>query len=331
MATSAARPEEHPLDHPSPDWSTSYAQFLTRSASNTARTLKLYQEALEYVSQGRLPATIFQEHFPRFVQQHGAIYADRLNKLGAEFLSNVTELNGRGVRRPDEGDGLSDEVQPPAFDASNPARWFEQYAEYAGRLNAQALKTYRRQIDQVATGELTADDVQEKAATQMSRDVPEYLQRLGQMYLDLIKGFDELRGHYEVEYLEGILELANGREREPVNFVALRGPLGGVAFATFTVTNTTEQRTAIRYIATEVRRMDGVGAAFAPKVAITPEVLELGPGDEAEITFAIQLEAERYDVETPYIGFLYITGDGDLRVEMQLRIVATPPDTGTAE
>jgi hypothetical protein len=69
--------------------------------------------------------------------------------------------------------------------------------------------------------------------------------------------------------------------------------------------------------------MDGVGAAFAPKVAITPEVLELGPGEEATISFSLQLEADRYDAEAPYIGFLYITGDGDLRVEMQLRVVAT--------
>jgi hypothetical protein len=289
--------------------------------------LKLYQEALEYVSQGRLPPTIFQEHFPRFVQQYGAIYADRLGRMGAEFLSSVTDLNRRGSHRPSETNGFDNEVPPPTFDASNPGRWFEQYAEYAGKLNAHALKTYRKQLDQVAAGELAAEDVQQKTATQMSLELPEYLQRVGQLYFDLIKELDTLRSNYEEDYLGGILALADGRKGEPVNFVMLRGPLGGAAFSSFTVTNTTAKRTAIRYIVTEVRRLDGVSAAFAPKVAITPEVLELGPDEEVTITFSIQLEANKYDIDASYIGFLYITGDGDLRVEMQLRIVATQANT----
>jgi hypothetical protein len=300
---------------------------LTRSASNTAKTLKLYQEALEYVSQGRLPATIFQEYCPRFVQQYGAIYADRVGRMGAEFLGSVMELNRERSSSSNEPGGLHNEIPPPSFDASNPARWFEQYAEYAGRLNAQALKAYRRQLDMVAAGELTSEDLQQKTTTQMSQDLPEYLQRIGQLYFSLIKKLDELHSNYQEDYLGGILALADGRRSEPVNFAMLRGPLGGAAFASFTVSNTTEQRTAIRYIATEVRRLDGIGAAFAPKVAIAPEMLELGPREEEEVTFSLQLEADKYDIDTTYIGFLYITGDGDLRVEMQLRIVATQANT----
>ena len=327
MATSTTRPEEHPFDHPSPEWSTSYSQFLTHSAANTAQSLKLYQKALEYVSQGRLPATIFQEYYPGFVQKYGALYADRLGRIGAEFFSSVTELNRSGSHRSTETNGGTDEVPPPVFDAANPVRWFEQYAEYAGRLNAQALKTYRKQLDQVVAGELTPDEIQEKTAKQMSKELPEYLQRVGQLYFDLIKGLDELRSQYEEDYLGGILALADGSKGAPMNLMMLRGPLGGAAFASFTVTNTTEQRTALRYIATEIRRLDGVASAFAPKVAITPEVLELGPGEEAIVAFSLQLEADKYEPNLPYIGFFYITGDGDLRVEMQLRVIAAPIDT----
>ena len=71
--------------------------------------------------------------------------------------------------------------------------------------------------------------------------------------------------------------------------------------------------------------MDGIGAAFAPRIVILPEVLELDPEEEATISFSIQLDDEHFEMDTPYIGFLYVTGDGDLRVEMQLRIIATPP------
>jgi hypothetical protein len=328
VATSTARPEERFFDSTSSDWSTSYSQFLTRSASNTTKTLKLYQQVLEYVSLGRLPATVFQEHLPHFIQRHGASYADRLGRLGAEFLSSLTELNGRDSQPSAGAKGADEEIPVPVFEASNPTRWFEQYAEYAGKLNARALKTYRSQLDQVAAGELTPDEAQQRATSQMSNQLPEYLQQVGRLYFNLINALDELRSNYEEDYLGGMLALADGHEAEPVAFVLLSGPLGGVVFASFTITNTTGARTPIRYIATEVRRADGVGAAFAPKAAITPEVLELGPGEEETISFSLQLSADQYDPETPYIGFLYITGDGDLRVEMQLRITAARAGAG---
>jgi hypothetical protein len=52
-------------------------------------------------------------------------------------------------------------------------------------------------------------------------------------------------------------------------------------------------------------------------------VLQLDAGEEQTISVSVQLVSERYEVDTPYTGFLYVTGDGDLRVEMRLRIVAT--------
>ena len=98
-----------------------------------------------------------------------------------------------------------------------------------------------------------------------------------------------------------------------------------MAFGSFILANTTGARTPIRYVGTEVRRTDGVGAAFAPKIVIQPEALELGPGEEATISFSLQLQAGQYEADIPYLGFLYITGEGDLRVEMRLRIIATHP------
>jgi hypothetical protein len=327
VATSTSQPEERFFDKTS-DWPASYSQFLTRSASNTTKTLKLYQQVLEYISQGRLPPTIFQEHLPHFIQRHGADYAERLTRLGAEFLSSITELNRGDARNSAGAKDIEEEIPVPVFEASNPAKWFEQYAEYAGKLNAKALKAYKRQLDQVADGEMTPEDAQQKVASQMSHQLPEYMQQVGQLYFNLVNRLDELRSSYEEDYFGGMLALVNGRESEPIAYVLLSGPLGGVAFASFTITNTTGVRSPIRYIATEVRRADGVGPAFAPKVAIAPEVLELGPGEEETLSFSLQLNADQYDPETPYIGFLYITGDGDLRVEMQLRITATRPSAG---
>lgn len=320
MAQPAEGSGERLFDDGASDWSTSYAQFLSRSAANSQKILKLYQQTLEYVAQGRLPSTVFQEYYPLFIQRHGAGYAERLSQLGAEFLGSLAALSGRDSRKATEDEG---EIPVPVFDPSNPARWFEQYAEYAGKLNARALKAYRSQLDQVAAGEQTPADAQQKMAADMSAKLPGYMEESGRLYLEMMSRLDELRGRYEEDYLGGILAIADGPAKAAVTDVVLSAPLGGVAFASFTITNTTGARTPIRYIATEVRRMDGVGSAFAPKVAIAPEVLELGPGEEGTITFSVQMEADRYEVEKPYVGFLYITGDGDLRVELQLRIVAT--------
>lgn len=302
------------------DWSTSYSQFLTRAAGHASRTLGLYQEVLTCVAQGRLPPTVFEEYYPSFVKANGAAYTERLTALGGEFLSSLTQLDPSGSDARDEIDG---EIPAPIFEPGNPARWFEQYAEYAGQLNARAVKAYRRQLDRVAMGEITPEEVQQKVVNQLSRQLPEQLQRAGQLYFAMIDRLNEIRARYEEEYFLGILALAERREQDVLITLPLSGPLGGLAFASFNVTNSTSAKTPIHYVVTEIRRSDGVGAAFAPAIAIAPEALDLDPGEEQTISVSLQLVPDRYQLDTPYTGFLYVTGDGDLRVEMRMRIVAT--------
>jgi hypothetical protein len=306
-------------DAPS-DWSTSYSRFLARAAAHASRTLQLYQEVLACVAQGRLSASVFEEYYPSFVKANGSAYTERLTALGGEFLSSLTILNNSGSATRDEIDG---EIPVPVFEPGSPARWFEQYAEYAGQLNARAVKAYRRQLDRVAMGEITPEEVQQKVLNQMSRQLPDQMQRVGQLYFAMIDRLNEIRARYEEEYFLGILALAQRREQDVLVTLSLSGPRGGIAFASFSATNSTSAKTPIHYVVTEIRRSDGVGAAFAPAIAITPEVLELDPGEEQTISVSLQLVTERYEVDTPYTGFLYVTGEGDLRVEMRLRIVAT--------
>lgn len=306
-------------DGPS-DWSTSYSQFLARSAGHASRTLQLYQEVLSCVAQGRLPVTVFEEYYGSFVRANGPAYAERLTALGGEFLGSLTQLNNSRMTTRDE---IDDEIPAPVFEPRNPARWFEQYADYAGRVNARAVRIYRRQLDRVAIGEITPAEVQQKAVDQMSHQLPEQMQRVGQLYFAVIDRLNEIRARYEEEYFLGILALARRHEQDAPITLSLSGPPGGLAFTSFSVTNSTSAKTPIHYVVTEIRRSDGVGAAFAPTIAITPEVLELDPGQEQTISVSLQLVSERYEADTPYTGFLYVTGDGDLRVEMRLRIVAT--------
>ncbi|WP_433975267.1 hypothetical protein [Tunturiibacter lichenicola] len=306
-------------DAPS-DWSTSYSQFLARASAHSSRTLQLYQEVLVCVSQGRLTATVFEEYYPRFIKENGSAYTERLTALGAEFLNRLAQLNSSGPAIRDE---VESEIPAPIFEPGNPSRWFEQYAEYAGQLNARAVKAYRRQLDRVALGEVTPEDVQQKVVGQMSNQLPEQMQRVSQLYFAVIDQLNEIRARYEEKYFLGVLALARRREEDISITLPLSGPQGGIAFASFNVTNTTSAKTPIHYVVTEIRRADGVGAAFAPAIAVRPEILELAPGEEQTISLSLQLATEQYERDAPYIGFFYVTGDGDLRVEMRLRIVAT--------
>ena len=330
MATDVAQPdvgvEGTDFNGRNADWSTSYAQYLSQSVTHTQRSLLLYQQALDHVSHGRLPASVFQDCYPIFVQRSGKEYAEKLTRMSADFMSRMAQLTGRDAMR---ANNEEESIAPPVFSSTTPERWFEQYAEYAGKLNARALRVYRKQLDQVAGGEVTPQEVEQKAAAEMSRQMPHYMEATSRLYLDLMQELDELRGSFQEDYLGGILALTEVHRKDAGAVVVLSAPLGGMAFTSFTLTNTTNARTPIRYIATEVRRIDGVGAAFAPRVSITPEILELGPGEEETITFSLQLDADRYDTDSPYMGFLYVTGDGDLRVELQLRIVATNTGSDT--
>src|SRR5215471_17963971 len=89
------------------DWSTSYSQYLARSAAMSARSLNLYQLALERISQGKLPPTIFQDHFPGFAVAHAAEFTNRLSEVGSRFLSDLVRLGASFAQQPSNADAGS--------------------------------------------------------------------------------------------------------------------------------------------------------------------------------------------------------------------------------
>ena len=309
-------------EHNPGDWSTSYSQYLTRSAALSARTWKLYLEALERISQGKLTPTVFQEHLPRFAQAHASEYSTRLAEAGARFLAELLQLSASLGQRPGSDSSPEAEMVPPRFDASNPVRWFEQLAEYAGELNARAVKAYRAQLDRVAAGEATPSEVQATTADYLARQLPDYLQRLTHLYFDLLNVLSDVRARYEETYFRGVLGETRAEESEAAAALTLAGPSGATVSASLVVTNTAAQRARIGYTVTEVRRPDGVGKAFVPAVTVFPETLELEPNEEGTLTLSLRLDPLQYDPEALYTGTLYVTGSAGLQVEVQLRILA---------
>lgn len=304
------------------DWSTSYAQYLARSAALSTRTLNLYQVALEHVSRGQLPATVFADHYPRFAQAHAQSYSTQLAEIGTRFFSELMRLSATFARNGNSEAPPEPEIHPPHFDANNPARWYEQVAEYAGQLNARALKAYRTQLDRVANGETTPSEAQQRSTEYLSQQVPEYLQQMTALYFDLLNGMNDVRANYEEAYFRGILIAAQNGDAEAAVLLTLSGTPGATARASLAVTNTTQHAASIGFRVTDVRRMDGVGPALVPKIAMEPATLQLGPGDEGTLAFSVVLDPNIYEPGAIYCGTLTVSGGPDLQVEVQLRIFA---------
>jgi hypothetical protein len=306
----------------STDWSTSYSQYLARSAALSARTLNLYQLALERIAQGKLPATIFQDHFPAFAASHTAEFSKRLSEVASRFLGDLVRLGASVPQQPSSA-APEAEIVPPRFEPANPARWYEELATYAGQLNARAIKAYRAQLDRVAAGEITPSEVQQEATERMSRQLPGYLQLMTQAYFDFLNGLNDVRSVYEETYFQGLLATTRQRESEPLVTLTLTGPLGTSAAAALSVTNTTGQRTRILHNVLDVRRVDGAGPSLIPEVVFAPETLELGPDEEGTLNVSLKLDPAIYDADALYAGKLHLTGGAEVPLEVELRIMAT--------
>jgi hypothetical protein len=305
----------------SADWSISYSQYLARSAALSARTLNLYQLALERISQGKLPPTIFQDHFPGFAAAHTTEFSKRFSVVASRFLSDLVRLGASFAKQPNSA-APEPEIIPPRFEDSDPARWYEELSAYAGRLNARGIKAYRAQLDRVAAGETTPSEVQQDATEQMSRDLPEYMQSMTQLYFDLLNGLNDVRSMYEESYFQGLLAAAKQEASEGPVALTLAGPVGSTVAASLSVTNTTGQRARIVHQVFDIRRVDGVGPSLIPEVLFAPETFELGPDEEGTLSLSLQLDPARYDVDALYSGKLHLAGASEVPLELELRILA---------
>lgn len=325
LATSATKLNDTAARPSSADWSASYSQFLSRTAAQSAATLNLYQQALMLVGQGKLEPTAFQSELPGFIQRHGGEYTNRLSEVGARFLGRLVELGGTYARRAAIREEESSPPDPPHFDPADPARWFEQCAEYAGKLNNRALKAYRTQLEEVAAGEKSPAEVQQRAMNEAGQVMPEIVQQMTQLYFDLLNDLNETRSRYEQEYFSRLLALASRPEREAPVALPISAPVGETAFASLSVANTTGAKLPVHFRHTDARRVDGVGPAFTPDLAVTPDMLELDAGAEQKILVSVRLQPHQFEQDHLYNCFLYIDGGETLRVEVQLQIHATPP------
>jgi hypothetical protein len=304
-----------------------YAQYLMRAASQSAKTAELYQKVMDCVARGALAPTVFQDMLPGFAQARGAAYAARLAEVSTQFFSGMVQIDTAYSHELMEQvlPGFSaPSVPPPQFDAVDPMTWYQQMSEYAGQLSAAAVTAYQSLLERVVAGELAPNRLQEASSDYMERRMPEHLRRLSGLYFDLLNGLNDLRAGYEEALLGAVLASAKEPDHETFAALNLIGPLGGSTSASLQLANTRGVPAFIRCSVTDVRRADGVGPAFTPKIIIAPEVLELRPGEEASVVVSLRLDEAAYEADVLYVGAVHIARRGEPRVEVPLRITATP-------
>src|SRR5262245_2324141 len=190
------------------EWATWFTQFLTQATGQSAKTLELYQQVLAAISRGELAPTALQDLLPGFLQVRGATYANTLTELTTKFYAGLVEIGAAHSRELAElvvPGGHVPDVPPPVFESADPMQWFQRLVEYAGQLNARAMKAYQAHLNRVAAGETTPDQLQRAMSEYLERRLPDHLRQSGQLYFQLLTDLNEMRARYEEEYLNGVL------------------------------------------------------------------------------------------------------------------------------
>src|SRR4051794_39171186 len=292
--------------------------------------MQRYDEVMARVSRGELTPTILQDLMPSFVEARGASYAAELAELSMKFFSGLVELGTT------YSSGLVEAVTPgvavdgatpqmPPLDPADWSGWFQQLTDYAGQHGATAVGAYQALLDQVAAGEVPPTQLQQASTRYIEEQLPEQLRLLVRLCFELLNGLNDIRTRYSEEYLDGVLATTAGPEADPAPFALdLVAPLGEMASASITVSNTRDEPSVIACSVSDVRRSDGVGPAFRPDLALAPQKVELAAGEEVALTISILLRPPEFEPGPMYVGAARVSGRDDVVMEVPLRIRATP-------
>ena len=291
----------------STDWSAAYAHYLLRAAQQTARTQSLYYLVLQRVSRGELSPATLRDALTAFAERRGGDYGTRVADASARFFSGLVQI-AVGARTP----------PPPPYDPADPYGWYQRLTAYAADLQQRSLDAYREQLERAARGDASAP-----VAEEYTRRAHEQVQALGRLYFELLEKTVEIGAAGEEEYLRTVLANAPADRDTPV--VELTAPLGASASAVVSLENTRTDRAVIRCLVTDVRRADGIGPSFVPKIVVDPDGLMLDPEQEGSVRLSLTLDAAIYTAGADYVGAVQVLRHGEPRLDLPLRIRAATP------
>jgi len=291
----------------STDWSAAYAHYLLRAAQQTARTQSLSYLVLQRVSRGELSPATLRDALTAFAERRGGDYGTRVANASARFFSGLVQI-AVGARTP----------PPPPYDPADPYGWYQRLTAYAADLQQRSLDAYREQLERAARGDGSAS-----VAEEYTRRAHEQVEALGRLYFELLETIGAIGAAGEEEFLRNVLANAPADRDAPV--VELTAPLGASASAVVSLENTRTDPAVIRCLVTDVRRADGIGPSFVPKIVVDPDGLMLDPEQEGSVRLSLTLDAAIYTAGADYVGAVQVLRHGEPRLDLPLRIRAAAP------
>jgi len=291
----------------STDWSAAYAHYLLRAAQQTARTQSLSYLVLQRVSRGELSPATLRDALTAFAERRGGDYGTRVANASARFFSGLVQI-AVGARTP----------PPPPYDPADPYGWYQRLTAYAADLQQRSLNAYREQLERAARGDGSAS-----VAEEYTRRAHEQVEALGRLYFELLETIGAIGAAGEEEFLRTVLANAPADRDAPV--VELTAPLGASASAVVSLENTRTDPAVIRCLVTDVRRADGIGPSFVPKIVVDPDGLMLDPEQEGSVRLSLTLDAAIYTAGADYVGAVQVLRHGEPRLDLPLRIRAAAP------
>lgn len=345
MAPPPSLPSADPQDWT--QWSQTLSAYVTEQAQ---RAQSRYQQLLEKVARGEITPATIQDFSAKFAADRAPFLARDSAELNSRFLEGLIRLNqrfvdtvfdhlmGNGAGHPDAPmESVRLDLAGPSGSAVSAALVVENTGAEASEVHCKISEFRDTEGKEPAfRAPLQVDPTDFRLRPGEARSInlrlamtPEVF-ALGRNYEGTLLIHQE--GQSVVVTLTARATAGPPDEEAPPSVLRLGAPIGGIASASLTLANTREEQALIRCNVTEIRRADGVGPAFAPKIMSRQEVFDLAPGEEASMQLSLRLDEADYDAEALYVGALLITGLGKSRLEVPLRIIASqaaPPGEST--
>jgi hypothetical protein len=197
-----------------------------------------------------------------------------------------------------------------------------QLQDLISRALRQQVRSSQRVADllrRIASGELNGQQVREEFQQFSQTEAAEYVSSLTNAGISFFSHLLELNDNFN-ERLFGRLGQNGGQREEngstPRARLPLRGAVGSVVKATFTVENRREGPSDVSLVFPKILRSDGF--AFQAPFVAEPAAFRLGPGEERPVQIALQLLPELFVVGQQYSGQMIVRGPEDMLLDIDI-------------
>jgi len=289
-----------------------YADFALTAALRSARTYERYVQVVGCLARGQTSVEETTTRIAQAADSHLHNLSPSLTDLyGQLFTSLVSEHY-----LPPGGEHES------SADSDETSSWAESLARQSAERDAAVVGELVEQLHKVATAELTAKEVLREAKTFFRTAPAARLSDAAEAWFGFLAGLETIRADLGNHCLEAVLDnIVPGAVDGDV--LKLNAPAGSTANASLCIDNDHETPVDVYCSVSELRRADGINAAFPAAAEISPEQFTLAAGASCNLSVTVHLDADVYRSDTAYVGVLHIMRDQHTRTDIPLRITAS--------